>query len=475
MLRRMRVSSRTHRLVRAVILSLAVGVSSCCSTADADSAATSLQSAFLLRSQSGSAPATEEARNGILRLRRHFDVVVRHLMRATDASIATALDRLEGARDGDWDEPTRRAWRRELLARRRLQVARLIAYRNRGLFPRNEGHSAAAVPIFVDGHDTACAVGHLMRLSGWEEAVASIARTNNLAYVPDVTGGPLVDWILTSGLTREEAALIQPSYLPAGEITLAELLEPGVSLERDGVRYENFSLRAQNYDAEDYTGFTPAPDDICEVVPQLCWPMLPPTEGGSLPNPEWIHVLAGSGEYGDEIAPIVRPAGTHWLWIGVYPPPRGGRIDSVARAAEDLGQRVQLSYDVVPVREDARIDQVEILSDSFQGGLPFTFQVGDDADILWRTSIAGTEGLLERIRITAEDLPSDAVTSSRRWTREFAPQSRITVDTEILVVNDMYVPSLLTDFRVIPEPSALALLLVGGASVAGLLRLRSRT
>jgi hypothetical protein len=472
MLRRMRTSSSPRRLTLAAILSLAAGLSSCGAAAEGDSEVGPLQSAYLLRSQRGQCHVSDAASDEIHRLQRHFDAVVRHLIMATDRSIETALHRLEEVtREGD--EPTQHAWLRILVAQRRLQIERLIAYRHRGLFPRNEAHSADAVPIFVDRHDTACAVGHLMRLSGWEEEVASIARANNLVYVPDVASGPLVEWILTSGLTQEEAALIQPAYLPSGEITLAELLEPGASLERDGVRYENFSLRAQNYDAENYTGYNPLPDAICEVVPQLCWPGLLPTEEGPVPNPEWIHVLSGSGDYGDEIRPIVRPAGTHWLWIGVYPPPPGGRIDSVARAAEGLGQRVQLSYDVVPAREDARIDQVEILSDAHEGGLPFTVLVGDEADILWRTSISSTDSLLERIQITAEDLPRGVETGYRQWIKEFAPQSRITVDTEIFVANDMYVPSLFMDFRVIPEPTSLAILLVGGASFVAFRRLRS--
>jgi hypothetical protein len=52
----------------------------------------------------------------------------------------------------------------------------------------------------------------------------------------------LVDWVLYSGLTQEEAALIQPAYsTPAAESTLA-VLEQGASLEQSGVRYENFQF-----------------------------------------------------------------------------------------------------------------------------------------------------------------------------------------------------------------------------------------
>ena len=47
-----------------------------------------------------------------------------------------------------------------------------------------------------------------MLRSGAVSAVRSIVKTNNLVYVDQVEDGPLVDWVLTSGLTQEEAALI---------------------------------------------------------------------------------------------------------------------------------------------------------------------------------------------------------------------------------------------------------------------------
>ena len=54
-----------------------------------------------------------------------------------------------------------------------------------------------------------------MRRSGSNDAVEEIARHNNHVYVPDVHDGPLMQWVLQSGLTQEEAALIQPAYAPS--------------------------------------------------------------------------------------------------------------------------------------------------------------------------------------------------------------------------------------------------------------------
>lgn len=113
-----------------------------------------------------------------------------------------------------------------LALRRAEQIARLHDYAARGEFPINTYISSRRVPVFVDRGGTACAVGHLMRCSGADETVSAIARANNHVRVMDVTNGPLVEWILASGLTQEECALIQPTYDPSMRMrTPPEVLE----------------------------------------------------------------------------------------------------------------------------------------------------------------------------------------------------------------------------------------------------------
>jgi hypothetical protein len=172
-----------------------------------------LRSAYLVRAGVVSYDTTDRSRQGLERqLQRHFDVVIGLLLAATPHSIEMALARLETADDHTWSKAKRSDRREKLLAMRYVQLRRLAGYRDRGLFPLNEGQSIQPVPIFVDEHDTACAVGQLMRWSGWDEDVSSINQSNNFVYVPDVSGGPINEWILDSGLTIEEAALIQPGY-----------------------------------------------------------------------------------------------------------------------------------------------------------------------------------------------------------------------------------------------------------------------
>ncbi len=103
-----------------------------------------------------------------------------------------------------------------------MQIAELRSYARRRTFPTFIGKDGARhvrhveinarEPVFVDHRGVHCAVAHLMSESGWSRAVRSIASSNNNVYVDEVENGPLIRWIETSGLTQQEAALIQPSY-----------------------------------------------------------------------------------------------------------------------------------------------------------------------------------------------------------------------------------------------------------------------
>jgi hypothetical protein len=139
-------------------------------------------------------------------------------------------------------------------------------------------------PIFVDSHDTACAVGHLMRLSGWKREVASIRLNNNLVYVADIATGSVARWILTSGLTLEEAALIQPSYgaivvqppMPEDAIKLLESHWSGIVGD---LRFSNFKILPETDTATNNISVShgycsricvlPSPADVSRVLIQF--------------------------------------------------------------------------------------------------------------------------------------------------------------------------------------------------------------
>ncbi|MEX0643526.1 MAG: hypothetical protein WD468_12540 [Pirellulales bacterium] len=237
---------------------------------------------------------TASGRDVDAQLQRHFDVVLAILYLSTPQSIETALDRLESSRQTTWSADERAVWRRNLIANRRTQMSRLSAYRDRGLFPRNEGQSAEAAPIFVDKHNTACAVGHLMRLTGWERAVESIQSLDNLVYVPDFESGPVAEWVSTSGLTFEEAALIQPTYpnipseLPQVPTDAARPLQSDWAGAYDDLRFSNFRF---------YRNAQPAPSVNVDVKHSFCstygCSILPRFEdyNGHIEHTGWFGVL----------------------------------------------------------------------------------------------------------------------------------------------------------------------------------------
>ena len=127
-----------------------------------------------------------------------------------DARICEHLRRAESAlRSADHDLPPERRRRRE------RHLDRLAAYRERGEFPTNR-HHAGRTPLFVGDDGTPCAMAHLVRKDGREDLVAAVMAEDPTARIEELPDDhPVVEWVEANGLTREEAARIQPAY-PGG-------------------------------------------------------------------------------------------------------------------------------------------------------------------------------------------------------------------------------------------------------------------
>ncbi len=102
----------------------------------------------------------------------------------------------------------------ELRARRAAHLNRLHAYCTAGRFPMNTHIRQRRVPVFVDGQGTPCAVAALMIQAGNAGLVNDVATSDNHVRIRDACDGPVLDWLEGEGLTKEEAARIQPSYSP---------------------------------------------------------------------------------------------------------------------------------------------------------------------------------------------------------------------------------------------------------------------
>lgn len=112
-----------------------------------------------------------------------------------------------------------------------------------GKFPQNENYSYRT-PIFIDKHNTFCAVGYLVKASGNEATSRMIAAKTNLAYVREMNYPELDQWATDYGFTKEELAWIQPGYPPTEQAAKVG----------NGVDGEVHELYADGVDGKLYVG-----------------------------------------------------------------------------------------------------------------------------------------------------------------------------------------------------------------------------
>ena len=87
----------------------------------------------------------------------------------------------------------------------------LADYRAAGKFPINY-YLTQRIPVFIDEHNTHCAVGFLMQETGFETLARDISTANNYVWVKDITDARVIQWQQKSGFTLEELKIIQGAY-----------------------------------------------------------------------------------------------------------------------------------------------------------------------------------------------------------------------------------------------------------------------
>jgi antitoxin component YwqK of YwqJK toxin-antitoxin module len=87
----------------------------------------------------------------------------------------------------------------------------LDGYRIAGKFPINY-YREERIPVFIDEHDTHCAVGYLLQQTGNEVVAQRISNADNYAWVKDINDPALPAWQEASGFSLEELKLIQGAY-----------------------------------------------------------------------------------------------------------------------------------------------------------------------------------------------------------------------------------------------------------------------
>jgi hypothetical protein len=120
---------------------------------------------------------------------------------AGSARGASASDRPAAAPDG--------RLRAVLSEQREQMIDRLHAYWTRGDFVQNPDPKGGPGNFILDDRGKPCPLASIIIESGRRDLVDAAARTNNNVKIVDLHDGPVLDWILSSGLTQEECVLIQ--------------------------------------------------------------------------------------------------------------------------------------------------------------------------------------------------------------------------------------------------------------------------
>ena len=111
--------------------------------------------------------------------------------------------------------------RRALAEERQTHLARFHEYRKKRVYPHNT-YQPGMLNVWRDADDHLCAIATLVHRDGLDDLVDSLAKDDNNVKTADLTGGPLLDWVLTSGLTQEEVVMIQqPSAADVEEMDRA--------------------------------------------------------------------------------------------------------------------------------------------------------------------------------------------------------------------------------------------------------------
>ena len=99
----------------------------------------------------------------------------------------------------------------EQLKNRERILDLLNEYHTAGKFPRNYDYDENR-PCFIDEDGTICAVGYLVEQTAGREVAEQINAKYKYEYLLNMHDEALESWIASSGLTKEECAMIQPTY-----------------------------------------------------------------------------------------------------------------------------------------------------------------------------------------------------------------------------------------------------------------------
>jgi len=106
----------------------------------------------------------------------------------------------------------------ELVQRRNHLLDLLHIYWKNGVFPRNYDYIENRKPCFIDNGGKICAVGYLIEKTAGLKTAEIINSRHKYEEILAMNDQVVDGWIATSGLSKVECAMIQPSYGGGGGI-----------------------------------------------------------------------------------------------------------------------------------------------------------------------------------------------------------------------------------------------------------------
>lgn len=133
----------------------------------------------------------------------------------------------------------------DLQAKRNLLLNLLHDYWTKGVFPKNYDYLDQRKPCFIDKNGTICAVGYLVEQTTSRQVADNINSKHKYDELLAMNNTTVDEWVLTSGLTKEECAMIQPTYGPTPVYT-NNYITPAYGISSSILGGLNFSLNTVN-------------------------------------------------------------------------------------------------------------------------------------------------------------------------------------------------------------------------------------
>ncbi|OAQ40671.1 hypothetical protein A5893_06945 [Pedobacter psychrophilus] len=133
----------------------------------------------------------------------------------------------------------------DLQTKRKQLLGLLHDYWTKGLFPKNYDYTNQRKPCFIDKDGTICAVGYLVEQTTSRQAANDINSKHKYDELLAINNQTVDNWVLTSGLTKEECAMIQPTYGPT-PVNSYNYISPAYGISSSIIGGLNLSLNTVN-------------------------------------------------------------------------------------------------------------------------------------------------------------------------------------------------------------------------------------